>query len=211
MSDANDPYNLSRFVQAQEDDYEQALSEIRSGRKRSHWMWYVFPQYDGLGFSPTTKRYAIKSVAEAKAYLNHPVLGPRLMECAEAVVRVEGHSASEIFGSPDDMKLQSCATLTVRNEQACVVGFICSPCSTSRGFFMVPTLQELGLDQLPPEDRLAVAEAIWDSVVQQVETTPLTPAQQTELERRLADSIAHPEAVVAWEEIKARALARAKR
>lgn len=76
---------------------------------------------------------------------------------------------------------------------------------------MVPTLQELGLDQLPPEDRLAVAEAIWDSVVQQVETTPLTPAQQTELERRLADSIAHPEAVVAWEEIKARALARAKR
>ena len=115
MADANerdgDPHDLSRFVKAQEEDYEQALSEIRSGRKRSHWMWYIFPQFDGLGFSSTSKRYAIKSVAEAEAYLNHPILGPRLVECAEAVVRVEGRSAFEIFGSPDDMKLRTCATL----------------------------------------------------------------------------------------------------
>ena len=117
MADANkpggagDPHNLSRFVQAQEDDYEQALAEIRSGRKRSHWMWYIFPQIDGLGFSSTSRRYSIKSVAEAEAYLSHPVLGPRLVECAEAALRVEGRSAFEIFGSPDDMKLRSCATL----------------------------------------------------------------------------------------------------
>lgn len=107
----NDPYDLNRFVQAQEKDYERALSEVKSGRKRSHWMWYIFPQFDGLGFSPTSKRYAIKSVAEAKAYLNHPILGPRLTECVEAALGVEGQSAYEIFGSPDDMKLKSCATL----------------------------------------------------------------------------------------------------
>ena len=117
MADGNepgstgDPHNLSRFVQAQEDDYEQALAEIRSGRKRSHWMWYIFPQIDGLGFSSTSRRYSIKSVAEAQAYLSHPVLGPRLVECAEAAFRVEGRSAFEIFGSPDEMKLRSCATL----------------------------------------------------------------------------------------------------
>src|SRR5271166_3561668 len=108
---AGDPHNLSRFVQAQEDDYEQALAEIRSGRKRSHWMWYIFPQIDGLGFSSTSRRYSIKSVAEAEAYLSHPVLGLRLIECAEAALRVEGRSAYEIFGSPDVMKLKSCATL----------------------------------------------------------------------------------------------------
>jgi uncharacterized protein (DUF1810 family) len=117
MADANepggagDPHNLNRFVQAQVDDYEQALSEIRSGRKQSHWMWYIFPQFDGLGFSSTSKRYSIKSVAEAEAYLGHSVLGPRLMECAEAVLCVERRSAFEIFGSPDDAKLKSCATL----------------------------------------------------------------------------------------------------
>jgi uncharacterized protein (DUF1810 family) len=107
----NDPYSLERFVRAQEGDYQQALSEIRGGRKRSHWMWYIFPQIDGLGFSSTAKRYAIKSVEEAKAYLDHPILGPRLLECAEAVIRIEDRSASEIFGSPDDLKLRSCATL----------------------------------------------------------------------------------------------------
>jgi uncharacterized protein (DUF1810 family) len=104
-------YDLARFVQAQERDYEQALSEIRRGRKRSHWMWYVFPQYDGLGSSPTSRQYAIKSLAEAEAYLAHPVLGPRLLESARAALAVEGRSAVEIFGSPDDMKLHSCATL----------------------------------------------------------------------------------------------------
>ncbi len=110
-SSATDPHDLSRFVQAQQGDYAQALAEIRSGRKRSHWMWYVFPQFEGLGSSSTSRRYSIKSLAEATAYLNHPLLGPRLTECAEAALGVEGRSASEIFGSPDDMKLRSCATL----------------------------------------------------------------------------------------------------
>ncbi|HEY1376019.1 MAG TPA: DUF1810 domain-containing protein [Gemmataceae bacterium] len=107
----DDPFDLSRFVDAQAGDYGHALAEIKSGRKRTHWMWYVFPQFDGLGASPTAKRYAIKSVAEAKAYLAHPTLGPRLVECAEAVLGVEGRSATEIFGSPDDLKLRSSATL----------------------------------------------------------------------------------------------------
>ena len=111
IHDHCDPYNLNRYVEAQEDDYERALSEIRNGHKRSHWMWYIFPQYDGLGLSSTSKRFAIKSVAEAAAYRNHHVLGPRLLECCESVVRIEDLSATEIFGSPDDMKLRSCATL----------------------------------------------------------------------------------------------------
>jgi uncharacterized protein (DUF1810 family) len=109
-----DPYNLNRFVEAQEGVYERALSEIRSGRKRSHWMWFIFPQYAGLGFSEISKRYAIKSLAEAEAYLNHPVLGARLLECAEAALAVEQRSAVDIFGFPDDMKLRSCATLFAR-------------------------------------------------------------------------------------------------
>ena len=109
--EAGDPYDLNRFVQAQEDDYERALYEIERGRKRSHWMWYIFPQFDGLGFSTTSKQYSIKSVAEARAYLSHPILGLRLTECVEAVLSVEGRSAYEIFGSPDDLKLRSCATL----------------------------------------------------------------------------------------------------
>lgn len=111
MTPADDPYDLDRFLRAQEGDYAPALAEIESGRKRSHWMWYVFPQFDGLGFSATAKQYSIKSVAEAKAYLAHPILGARLLECAEAVMLVEGRSAREIFGSPDDLKLKSCATL----------------------------------------------------------------------------------------------------
>jgi uncharacterized protein (DUF1810 family) len=115
---ADDPYDLNRFVQAQQDDYHRALSEIRNGRKRSHWMWYVFPQLDGLGFSATSRRYGIKSVAEAEAYLSHAVLGPRLLECCEAALRIEGRSAFEIFGSPDEMKLRSCATLFARVSPA---------------------------------------------------------------------------------------------
>lgn len=106
-----DPHDLARFIKAQEGTYDHALAEIRNGRKRSHWMWFIFPQFNGLGFSATSKRYAIKSVAEAQAYLYHPVLGPRLLECTEAVVANEGRSAVEIFGSPDDLKLRSCATL----------------------------------------------------------------------------------------------------
>jgi uncharacterized protein (DUF1810 family) len=112
MPDANsDPHELGRFVQAQAGDYETALAEIRAGRKRSHWMWYIFPQIDGLGFSSMSRLYAIKSLDEARAYLDHPVLGPRLVEIAEAALAVEGRSAHDIFGSPDDMKLRSCATL----------------------------------------------------------------------------------------------------
>jgi len=104
-------HHLERFVEAQQTVYEQALAEIRSGRKQSHWMWFVFPQFDGLGFSAMSRRYAVKSLDEARAYLAHPLLGPRLLECAEAVLGVEGHSAEDIFGSPDDMKLRSSATL----------------------------------------------------------------------------------------------------
>jgi uncharacterized protein (DUF1810 family) len=111
MTRSDDPYNLSRFVHAQEDDYAQALSELRAGRKRTHWIWYIFPQIDGLASSSTSKRYSIKSVDEAKAYLDHPILGPRLLECAGALLRVEGRFATDILGSPDDMKLRSCATL----------------------------------------------------------------------------------------------------
>jgi len=107
----DDPHDLNRFVEAQAGDYDRALAEIRGGRKRSHWMWYVFPQVEGLGFSSMSRRYSIKSADEARAYLDHPLLGRRLVECAEAALAVEGRSALEIFGSPDDMKLKSCATL----------------------------------------------------------------------------------------------------
>ena len=108
---SDDPYDLGRFVKAQEGVYGTALSEVRAGRKRSHWMWYIFPQFAGLGSSPTSRHYSIKSHAEAEAYLRHPIVGPRLVECCEAVTGVEGRSAHEIFGSPDDMKLRSCLTL----------------------------------------------------------------------------------------------------
>jgi uncharacterized protein (DUF1810 family) len=107
----NDPYDLERFVQAQAADYDRALSELRAGKKKSHWMWYIFPQLEGLGHSPMSQRYSIKSVAEAEAYLDHPVLGSRLRECAAVVRDLVGRSALEIFGSPDDMKLRSCVTL----------------------------------------------------------------------------------------------------
>jgi uncharacterized protein (DUF1810 family) len=111
---AKDPHDLDRFVRAQEGSYDRALAEIRGGRKRTHWMWFIFPQLDGLAFSATSKRYAIKSLEEARAYLEHPALGPRLVKCAEAALGVEARSATEIFGSPDDLKLRSCATLFAR-------------------------------------------------------------------------------------------------
>lgn len=111
MTDSADPFDLDRFIQAQNRDYERALSEVRAGRKRTHWMWYIFPQFAGLGRSPTSRRYAISGIEEARAYLAHPVLGVRLAECAGAVLGVEGRSAVDIFGSPDDMKLRSCASL----------------------------------------------------------------------------------------------------
>lgn len=107
----SDPHALSRFEQAQQEDYPTAIGELRRGRKESHWMWYVFPQFAGLGHSPMAQTYAIRSLEEAKAYLAHPVLGPRLAECCEALLAVEGKSAYDILGSPDDMKLRSCVTL----------------------------------------------------------------------------------------------------
>ncbi len=103
--------DLSRFLKAQEQDYEQALREIRSGRKRSHWMWYIFPQIQGLGFSPTAQYYAIRDLQEARDYLAHPVLGTRLKEISSALLELDGLSASEIFGYPDDLKLRSSMTL----------------------------------------------------------------------------------------------------
>ena len=109
--ESNDPFQLKRFEEAQQSVYEQALAEIRAGEKRSHWIWFIFPQFAGLGTSAMSWMYAIRSVAEAEAYLRHPVLGPRLVECAEALLGVEGRSAHEIMGSPDDLKLKSCVTL----------------------------------------------------------------------------------------------------
>jgi uncharacterized protein (DUF1810 family) len=110
-SDDPDPFDLKRFVRAQESDYKLALEEIAAGRKRSHWMWYIFPQFAGLGLSSTSRHYAISSLDEARAYLAHPILGPRLSECAAATLTVKGRSAHDIFGSPDDMKLRSSVTL----------------------------------------------------------------------------------------------------
>ena len=109
--DDADAYDLRRFLDAQERQYEQALAEITAGQKRSHWMWYIFPQFDGLGSSSRSRHYSIKSVAEARAYLAHPTLGARVVECAEAALGVEDRSAAAIFGPPDDMKLRSSATL----------------------------------------------------------------------------------------------------
>lgn len=100
-----------RFLDAQADIYAQVLDELRTGRKRSHWMWFVFPQFDGLGLSATSRFYAIKSLDEARDYLRHPVLGARLIECTRIVNTVQGRSAHEIFGSPDDTKFRSSMTL----------------------------------------------------------------------------------------------------
>lgn len=106
-----DPYNLQRFVNAQHDDYEDVCAELRAGVKTSHWMWFIFPQVKGLGMSATSDRFAISSLDEAQAYLQHPVLGQRLRECTQLVSRVEGRSLREIFGSPDHLKFRSCMTL----------------------------------------------------------------------------------------------------
>ena len=112
----HDRYDLERFVTAQNaaGTYQRALTELREGSKRSHWMWFVFPQIAGLGQSPTSRRYAIASLDEAQAYLRHPVLGPRLLECATAVARLEGRTAVQIFGGIDARKLHSSVTLFLR-------------------------------------------------------------------------------------------------
>ncbi|MGZ8748640.1 MAG: DUF1810 domain-containing protein [Mycobacterium sp.] len=111
---SSDPFDLRRFVDAQDCVYDTVLEELRSGRKRSHWIWFVFPQLQQLGRSPTAIRYGIASLAEAKAYLDHEVLGPRLRECARVVAGVQGSSADAIFGWPDNLKVRSSMTLFAR-------------------------------------------------------------------------------------------------
>lgn len=109
-----DPFNLERFVDAQTPVYERVRRELRTGRKESHWMWFIFPQIAGLGQSAMSIRFAIASLNEAKAYLAHPVLGPRLRECARLALDVEGRTAREIFGPIDEMKFRSSMTLFAR-------------------------------------------------------------------------------------------------
>ena len=109
-----DPYNLQRFVNAQDPVYAKVHEELRAGRKRSHWMWFIFPQLQGLGNSPMALEFAISSREEAKAYLKHPVLGPRLVECCLLVLGIDGSSIETIFGYPDHLKFRSSMTLFAR-------------------------------------------------------------------------------------------------
>ncbi len=106
-----DPFNLRRFVDAQGPVFEQACAELRNGAKRSHWMWFIFPQIQGLGRSETARRFALSSRREAEAYLRHPVLGPRLRECSQLARLVDGRTARQIFGQTDGLKFRSCMTL----------------------------------------------------------------------------------------------------
>jgi|ERR1017187_3226045 uncharacterized protein (DUF1810 family) len=111
MPRSRDPYDLQRFVDAQRGVYDQAARELRAGRKQSHWMWFIFPQIKGLGSSAMAQQYAIASRDEAKAYLNHPLLGPRLRECTRLVTAIDGRSIEDIFGYPDNLKFHSSMTL----------------------------------------------------------------------------------------------------
>ncbi|MFZ5720445.1 MAG: DUF1810 domain-containing protein [Pseudomonadota bacterium] len=112
----DDPFDLQRFIEAQDAGaaYDRALAELTAGEKRTHWMWFVLPQLAGLGSSPMARRYGITGLAEARAFLAHPVLGPRLVACAQAVNAVQGRTAHQILGSPDDLKFRSCLTLFAR-------------------------------------------------------------------------------------------------
>lgn len=114
MESASDPFDLQRFVDAQAPLYRQVVDELRAGRKRSHWIWFIFPQIAGLGSSPTAAKYAISSLDEARAYLRHELLGPRLHECTRLISAVPDRSIGAIFGSPDDMKVRSSMTLFAR-------------------------------------------------------------------------------------------------
>jgi uncharacterized protein (DUF1810 family) len=107
----NQNNSLDRFLVAQEHSYDTALREIRAGHKRSHWMWYIFPQIAGLGMSYTAQLYSIKDIDEARSYISHPVLGPRLVEISEALLKTESSDATAVMGYPDDLKLRSCMTL----------------------------------------------------------------------------------------------------
>jgi uncharacterized protein (DUF1810 family) len=110
----HDPFDLNRFVEAQARVYDEVLRELRAGRKRTHWMWFVFPQLRALGRSPTAQRFGIESLDEARAYLAHPLLGPRIRECARLVAAIKGSGIEEIMGRPDDLKLRSSMTLFAR-------------------------------------------------------------------------------------------------
>ena len=109
-----DPHDLQRFVDAQQGVYPQALAELRAGAKTSHWMWFVFPQLRGLGHSTMAQHYGLAGLDEARAYRQHPLLGPRLAECTAALLAVQGRSARQILGTPDDLKFRSCMTLFAR-------------------------------------------------------------------------------------------------
>ena len=113
-SDDADPFDLRRFVDAQDRVYDTVLAELRTGAKRSHWIWFVFPQLRGLGHSPTAQRFGISSLDEARAYLAHPVLGPRLRGCTRLVAAIDGRSVDQIFGWPDNLKVRSSMTLFAR-------------------------------------------------------------------------------------------------
>ncbi len=117
MKGQDDPFHLHRFVEVQDPVYVQVCEELKHGRKTGHWMWFIFPQLAGLGSSEMARRFAIASLAEAEAYMQHRLLGMRLKECAELVLKVSGKTASEIFGSPDDMKFRSCMTLFSRTAE----------------------------------------------------------------------------------------------
>src|SRR5579863_10528228 len=110
----NDPYDLQRFVDAQDPLFDEVCAELRAGCKESHWMWFVFPQLRGLGHSGMASHYGIASLDQARAYLAHPVLGPRLKECTQLACQIEGRSIGQIFGAPDDLKFRSCMTLFAR-------------------------------------------------------------------------------------------------
>ena len=107
----NDRFNLTRFIEAQDGVYSDVLHELKRGRKTGHWIWYIFPQVSGLGHSEESERYSISCINEARAYVDHPILGARLLECIELVMNVEGKSERQILGYPDDLKFRSCITL----------------------------------------------------------------------------------------------------
>jgi uncharacterized protein (DUF1810 family) len=149
MGSADDPFDLARFVAAQQGSYGQALAELRAGRKRSHWIWYVLPQLRGLGMSHLSERYGLSGLAEAKAYLAHPVLGLRLHECVDALLSHGQRSAREILGDVDAMKLRSCLTLFA---QAAGVGSVFDAALDRfyGGQLCGQTLRRLGVDTVPP-------------------------------------------------------------
>jgi len=133
LDSINDPYDLGRFIEAQEQVYANVLAELREGRKKTHWMWFIFPQLDGLGSSPTAKFYALKDLVEAREYLRHPLLGKRLLECTELVLAVRGRTVTQIFVYPDDLKLRSSMTLfSCAADPGCVFDEVLERCFDGR-------------------------------------------------------------------------------